>query len=59
VAVARIVCVLNLPDAVILIFQMVAGILTYTLLSIVTKNKNFQFLCEYLKQKLPKHKAKT
>lgn len=53
VLVARAVCLLSLPDAVILILQMAAGAAVYIGLSIVTGNKNISFLWGYVKQKVP------
>lgn len=45
------ICFLNLPDIVILLLQIVAGSVLYLILSIVTRQQSFFFLCDFLKTK--------
>ena len=45
---------ITLPLLLKLILQIVMGALVYLVLSIITKNKEFRFICDYIRDKLPR-----
>ena len=52
VLLVRLITFITIPDAAILVLQLFVGFLAYMVMSVISKNKNFFFLYNYIKKKI-------